>query len=1089
VFSLSANADGTVIKGFAITSTNGNVTPAANGVIGINLLGPDNITIQNNYFYDLYNVAIYSTGASPRATGYLIDSNLIANAKGPFDSNGTYYAEGFAGANPWYIDNLIFSNNRIFGYGRGVQLEENSNAKVQTNYISDIFYHGIQAANGQTNTLIEGNTVDRAQMSAYNDYFYGGYCTGGIRLWTNDTSSGFIVRNNLVSNTGATQRSGIADDYRDLCPAIALNGSNSAAVSSITNNSLANGSNRSGSTNPGLGIVWTANQITHAAVSSGIATVKTFGSNSLATNDVVTISGLGAPFDGTWTITKSGTQTVTFAVSGAADVARGAATGGFYNAASEATAILASAGATIVRTSGSTQVGAISAANNFWGSASGPSTTGSTVNAGGASIASSPYIASYTPDPNKDGPGFWPINMTQTITFTQPIAMTMTTADQALAATSSAGGSYPVSLASTTTSVCTIVNGAVHAVSAGTCSITASQAGDGTYLAASNVSKSFEITKNAQTITFTQPIAMTMTTADQALVATSSAGISYPVSFTSTTTSVCTIVNRAVHVVSAGTCSITASQAGDGTYSPATNVVETLTISKLTQTITFTQPTEMTVTSDPQTLVATSSAGGLYPVTFASTTSSICTVVNGAIEAVAAGTCSITASQAGDEIYAAAVSATKSIAVANRKFAQTITFTQPAAMTKTSSPQTLVATSSADGSYPVTFTTTSPACSISGTTLTVVSAGTCSITASQAGDGTYLAASNVGRAISITKLANTITFTSPVAMTMTSDPQTLVATSSADGSYPVTFTTTSPACSISGTTLTVVSAGTCSITASQAGDGTYLAAANVSKSFVITKSAQTINFTQPAAMTTTSNPQPLVATSSAGSSYLVAFASTTSTICTVVNGAIQVVKTGTCSITASRSGDGTYLPAINVVRSIAITKLANTLDFTQPTAMTMASDPQPLFATTSTGSSVTFTSATSSVCTVVNDAIRVVKAGTCSITASQAGNATNSVASNVIKSITITKIAQTITFTQPTAMTRRSTPQALDATSSAGGSYPVTFVSTTSSVCTVVNGAIRVIRAGTCSITASRAGDGTYSTASKVSRSIVVTNN
>jgi uncharacterized protein YaiE (UPF0345 family) len=347
----------------------------------------------------------------------------------------------------------------------------------------------------------------------------------------------------------------------------------------------------------------------------------------------------------------------------------------------------------------------------------------------------------------------------------------------------------------------------------------------------------------------------------------------------------------------------------------------------------------------------------------------------------------------------------------------------------------------------------------------------------------------VGRAISITKLANAITFTSPVAMTMTSNPQPLVATSSAGGSYPVDFaSTTSSICTVANGAVQAVAAGTCSITASQAGDGTYLAASNVSKSFVITKSAQTINFTQPAAMTMESEPQPLVATSSAGSSYLVAFASTTSTICTVVNGAIQVVKTGTCSITASRSGDGNYLPAINVVRSIAITKLANTINFTQPTAMTVTSEPQPLSATSSTGSSVTFTSATSSVCTVVNGAIQVVKAGTCSITASLAGNATTSVASNVIKSITITKIAQTITFTQPTAMTRRSTPQALDATSSAGESYPVTFVSTTSSICTVVNGAIRVIRAGTCSITASRAGDGTYSAASKVSRSIVVTN-
>jgi hypothetical protein len=71
-------------------------------------------------------------------------------------------------------------------------------------------------------------------------------------------------------------------------------------------------------------------------------------------------------------------------------------------------------------------------------------------------------------------------------------------------------------------------------------------------------------------------------------------------------------------------------------------------------------------------------------------------------------------------------------------------------------------------------------------------------------------------------------------MTLRSGNQTLVASSSATGSYPITFTsTTTRVCKIiNGNTLQAVSAGTCSITASQRGDANYFAN-SVFKSFVL----------------------------------------------------------------------------------------------------------------------------------------------------------------------------------------------------------------------------------------------------------------
>lgn len=593
VISLTAAADGTVIKGLAITSTIGTVTPSAYGPTGINLLGPDNITIQNNYFYDLYNVAVSSMGApaTPRATGYLIDSNLIANAKGPYDSIGSYYATEVSGVSPWRVDNLTVSNNRIFGYGRGVQLDQNSGAVVRSNYISNIYAHGIQAANGQTNTLIEGNTVDRAQMAAWYDYYYGAYCSGAIRLWPDAASSGMVAKNNLITNTGATDLLNGGDgDYRDLCPAIRIEGPFNTAVASITNNSISNAANDPGTVNPGVGILWTATQITSAAVSGGTATVKTRGANSLATGDVVTISNLGPTFDGSRTVTKVGTRTLTFPVS-AASVARGEAAGGGYNAQNEPTAILP--GATIVRTSGVSQVGAISATSNWWGSAAGPGAAGSTINAGGASITSSPFISSFKNDPGKAGqPGFWPIILksAQTITFTTVGSHPATdTLELSAFSTSELDVDFIISGSE---DICTVSGSTLTPLKGGTCKITAHQAGDSAFNAAS-ISRSIVIARVAQTIGFS-PTSMSAN-ATQLLTATKRDG-SAIVTFTENSAA-CSISRVGdvftLEALAAGTCEITASQAEDNIYA-ATSVKKSIAITKGAQaTLTVTNSNEL----------------------------------------------------------------------------------------------------------------------------------------------------------------------------------------------------------------------------------------------------------------------------------------------------------------------------------------------------------------------------------------------------------------------------------------------------------------------------------------------------------------
>ncbi|MGO9660484.1 MAG: hypothetical protein ACLP7F_19295, partial [Acidimicrobiales bacterium] len=137
------------------------------------------------------------------------------------------------------------------------------------------------------------------------------------------------------------------------------------------------------------------------------------------------------------------------------------------------------------------------------------------------------------------------------------------------------------------------------------------------------------------------------------------------------------------------------------------------------------------------------------------------------------------------------------------------------------------------------------------------------------------------------------------------------------------------------------------------------------------------------------------------------------------------------------------------------------------------------------GLAVTFTTATASVCTSggTNGAsITLVKAGTCTVEANQAGNATYNAAPEVSQSFTVSKASQTITFANPGTKTK--SPVTVSATASSG--LAVTFTTATASVCTSggTNGAsITLVKAGTCTVEANQAGNATYNAAPEVSQS------
>ena len=136
----------------------------------------------------------------------------------------------------------------------------------------------------------------------------------------------------------------------------------------------------------------------------------------------------------------------------------------------------------------------------------------------------------------------------------------------------------------------------------------------------------------------------------------------------------------------------------------------------------------------------------------------------------------------------------------------------------------------------VVYTSTTPSvCTIPGPapdTVSIVAAGNCIIAANQPGDGNYNAAAQQTQTTAIGKANQIITFTNPGQRTLVS-PNVNLSASSTSG-LTVAFATQTPSiCSVTGSQATMLAVGTCTIRASQAGNGDYNAAANDDESFTV----------------------------------------------------------------------------------------------------------------------------------------------------------------------------------------------------------------------------------------------------------------
>ncbi|CAK0764289.1 exported hypothetical protein [Gammaproteobacteria bacterium] len=665
-----------------------------------------------------------------------------------------------------------------------------------------------------------------------------------------------------------------------------------------------------------------------------------------------------------------------------------------------------------------------------------------------------------------------------------------------ISATGGASGNA-VTFSSQTTSVCTTggTDGAtVTGITVGTCVIAANQAGNANYNAAPQVTKSVNvIAKTNQTIsaiTFNPTTLMV----DGTTTASATASSELEVSFRSITPTICTvrgiitdgeiISGATIAGVAAGTCTIAANQAGNAIYSSAQEVTRSITVSKGNQVIAFGAiPT--IVVGDIKKITATGGRSGNV-VTFASQTTSVCTTsgTNGAtVTGVTAGTCVITANQAGNANYNAAPEATKSITIKGKtQTIGTITFNPTTLAIGGTTTVNATATSGLD----VSFSSTTPdVCTVTGNTVTDLVAGTCIVAANQAGNTIYSPAPRKLKSITVLKRTQSIGDITFNPTTLAIGGTTTVSATATSG-LEVSFSSMTPAvCTVTGKTVTDLVAGTCVVAANQAGNATYNPATQKTKGITTLKRSQSIG-------TITFNPATLdvggttTVSATATSGLEVSFSSMTPTVCSVTGNTVTDLVAGKCVVAANQAGNATYNPATQKISSITTLKRSQTIGIISFNPITLAvGGTSTVSATASSGLSVSFNSTTPSTCSVIGNTVRGITVGDCIVAANQAGNATYDAAPQKTRNVIVRKGNQkidAISFNPATLTIGGTTTVSATATSN----LPVSFSSTTSSVCTVNGETVTGVAAGTCTVVANQAGDSNWNAATSVKKDIAV---
>jgi hypothetical protein len=573
--------------------------------------------------------------------------------------------------------------------------------------------------------------------------------------------------------------------------------------------------------------------------------------------------------------------------------------------------------------------------------------------------------------------------------------------DPAFTASATGGASgNPVTFGATGNCTSSGTNGATITITgAGSCTVTANQAGNTNYNAAAPVPRTFSIAKASQSISITTPAPGSRVFGQSFTVAaTASSGL--PVSFDSA--GGCSNVGATFTMTSGTTnCTVKYDQAGNDDYEAAPQLTETVNAQKASQSISIITPAPGSrVFGQSFTIGATASSG--LPVSFDSAGG--CSN-SGATFTMTSGTnaCTVKYDQAGNDDYEAAPQLTETVDA--EKADQEISITIPAPPSKVYGGSFTVAATGGGSGNPVAFSS-SGGCANVGATFTMTSGTTdCTVKYDQAGNANYNPAPELTETVNAEKAEqDALSVTSPDDGTY--DQSYDIVTSGGSGTGALTFDVgSSTACSIVSGKLKITSGtGSCAVTAHKAGDDNYNSVASGAHAVTVHKANQAaLSVTSPSDGTYDQSYD--IVTSGGSGTGALSFDVGSSSACAIVAGKLKITSgTGGCAVSATKAGDDNYNETTSPAHAVTVHKADQTISFAAPANKNLGDADFVVTATTSSGLTVSFASQTTGVCTMSGSSVHIVTIGTCTIRASQAGNGNYNAAPNVDRSFSITYV-------------------------------------------------------------------------------------
>ena len=584
-----------------------------------------------------------------------------------------------------------------------------------------------------------------------------------------------------------------------------------------------------------------------------------------------------------------------------------------------------------------------------------------------------------------------------------------------------------ITLSTSTPNVCTMDgNGAVSFQAVGDCFIQASNPQTNNYEASTATPQRVVVGRGAQstTITSTKPGGAQVQGDIYQATATASSGL--PPTIVVTTGTICAIdgQNR-VTFLKAGFCTLRADQGGNANYlAAAVRDTQTFEVFKGTQVIGFTSdPTSVSpkVASTPYPVAATATPSGL-PVSFAivQATANVCSISGKSVTFQARGACTIMGTQGGDNDWNAAAAEEQTFQVAGGD--QSITFDQPIPTNPVVDGPTYTPKSTSTVGLTTTHSVdpaTQMRCVIENGVVRFIKAGSCRVFADQGGDANYNPAPQKVVALTVGKGTQTLRFDSaaPTSATVDGTLYAIVATSNAPGAAVnlAVAPASATVCSLTGTSVTFTSSGSCTIEATADTTDDYLAAAKVTQSFTVAKANQQLDFSSfPASPIVNGTVYTPVVTSTAGLTPVLSIDPSTAARCTFNSGAgtVSFQKAGPCVINANQAGDVAYNAAPQAQQTLNVGRTTQVLSF-----MSQEPSPDKFFigslyepaAVSSRGLPVSIRVSLESVsrCNYQDGLVFARTPGVCELIAVQEGTSDVEPATPVVQDFNVTMFAQT----------------------------------------------------------------------------------